>query len=1539
MPEPSEGTEVNRSEVPSTIEHIETDPAEFEAAEVLESSQSKQRARQQQVAQVKEIALIIKEVHELSEDPNLEIEVDSDLEIDQYQEQLEKDLDLIEANKVTLRALAAEIEAIEERMREFTADDANQLYTQLEGLLRDLREKARLFLEIYHQDQIARVRVPRLRTAAEKKLLANEVASNREELWDRIHEKREQVIKLSRQFFGRIRHRQEIQELEAEAGRISELLTASTDSYLHTDYESERIARRAIPDLLERVQRLIIDNALNRERAAYSALEDQNPQHQEKIEIPEEVFKRLQKVILDHELNRVYAYEATAADREDVYAIAEEYAHLQIDGWTNDDELERQREEFRARVDALPHQVSQQLRDCWGSHLEQRLQRCFALGNFTEAAMRYRDAADAVDVINEGYRAAGDNYFIGPRSRAAHRSRRTDGLPFDPLENFPMDMWQQIKTQRVTREMVPEAKIQEIDELIETQVRKMLLTTRQHTDTSVRAGRWAYEIDSPELLEYAIMSAWRESGYSGEYPFLQVGYSRSQDNKIFRYVASQLPEDLQGIATRNPALGRVIEIMQQHPETYNTYEFRTPGVDGADDEYEPNPHYDELYENLAQAGLNLLERDNEDEQFFALGLFHNNRVEMSEAVYLRLDEIFSNTQNNELKDAIIDLIVSREHHQQQPEGLLFLSKHLAELSDEQRRTVGFSKDTLANKLFEDDLSPIAKKAISEILECSEEELDEIIQLYLDYFDNSHQESWSSPSFSNGSFEDVRKCLAQKEAITAVVPRLKASENKDLRRVSPSNLDDIIFAHEHPKAFTLLIDYADCLAVPHIGQTEVLYKHEADDELFKFLRQLHDDYQFTINLHGFANFVELQSRQEEVLKDLEDIKAEFPDFKYEFKHRELVAGKSSFVTTPYEVLSASLGGGAMLDFFVKKGHLAEYAPDTVEAKLLAELNEENAVYLFQNARLEHYHKLFASEAVAALERAVSKYQDPLTGLGNDKITPLFVFLARTQEVEFSDHGIEQLAGFVENFGLEFTPKLFEYYRNIMALAQQEIDQLPEEQAELGLDSVEKIRDQLKIMREALISGEIPSPEEMTAFGYDVLAAETMFHTSRWRKQGKSIAEMHRRFVEAREAGRIPETPEEYQPTEIKVERISRDYELSECDHQYQSMRTDLLAAYRLAQPEGLTDFRQEILSAIELERAELNYDAMLADALEKNAARARPLPEEKMAAIIQIQFDKKVLAFTTFKEVVTTASNLDQILEALYQAEVQLGIKREHDMTTPFMRRILFFKATRAHSGFAEPLMELTAGDAINLDAVQFIRDLGQNVIKAHVLETADSQDYFGEDTLLGRTGLKGKEAKAAKQMRQKLRRIVLMNKINETLARIEGDLIDQREKIAVIPDRGFVGELSGYYSEACFTRIDQMLENWPNVVPCKLVINPDDEQERRIIGGVLFIERPEDGALVVRAINPRDSFLNSLQAESFCEQIMEVATEYAKKRGLKKVLVAGAAGTTSNRAKINDYIVRKYRRPEGLVPLSSELNFNGYRIQNECYQTRDLEAA
>jgi hypothetical protein len=155
-------------------------------------------------------------------------------------------------------------------------------------------------------------------------------------------------------------------------------------------------------------------------------------------------------------------------------------------------------------------------------------------------------------------------------------------------------------------------------------------------------------------------------------------------------------------------------------------------------------------------------------------------------------------------------------------------------------------------------------------------------------------------------------------------------------------------------------------------------------------------------------------------------------------------------------------------------------------------------------------------------------------------------------------------------------------------------------------------------------------------------------------------------------------------------------------------------------------------------------------------------------------------------------------------------------------------------------------------------------------------------------------------------------------------ITEPSEEIIVLPTRGMLAELAGYFSDACW--IDQrnlmlqhphatalvFLKRERTVTEQELIEGAVDLSEASLLGACYILQTKDavgSPVLVLRGINPRERACSHLDMGSFVERLLdEVVVPCAKILGATKVVVPfDALGhAQTNRERINEYMLKQY---------------------------------
>jgi hypothetical protein len=182
------------------------------------------------------------------------------------------------------------------------------------------------------------------------------------------------------------------------------------------------------------------------------------------------------------------------------------------------------------------------------------------------------------------------------------------------------------------------------------------------------------------------------------------------------------------------------------------------------------------------------------------------------------------------------------------------------------------------------------------------------------------------------------------------------------------------------------------------------------------------------------------------------------------------------------------------------------------------------------------------------------------------------------------------------------------------------------------------------------------------------------------------------------------------------------------------------------------------------------------------------------------------------------------------------------------------------------------------------------------------------------------------------------------------------DEVIVLPTRGPLAELAGFFSEACWTDKDNLMREHPNATALifarrekpvtleELSRDCVDFSEATLLGAcyILQVHDTEGNRVIaLRGINPRERVCVKWNIQSFIEGLLDdVVVPYAKALRVTKIVVPfddlGHAQT--NRPQIESYLKNRYGESE-YVPLAPEGTlFNDRVIFDKCRLLRKVES-
>lgn len=159
-----------------------------------------------------------------------------------------------------------------------------------------------------------------------------------------------------------------------------------------------------------------------------------------------------------------------------------------------------------------------------------------------------------------------------------------------------------------------------------------------------------------------------------------------------------------------------------------------------------------------------------------------------------------------------------------------------------------------------------------------------------------------------------------------------------------------------------------------------------------------------------------------------------------------------------------------------------------------------------------------------------------------------------------------------------------------------------------------------------------------------------------------------------------------------------------------------------------------------------------------------------------------------------------------------------------------------------------------------------------------------------------------------------------------------KSRIKFVPTRGLMLEMSGQIADACWAdKYESVGEQMPNMSVIIMKARPGEKTER-VVGAALLIDtfspRTKERVLLLRGVNPRQNYINTVDSKEFFNAITDYLVKTAHKRGMIPAVVIddhqGGAGT--NRPALYRTMA-KMKKDLTIIPVNGRTTFfNGYDV-------------
>lgn len=534
---------------------------------------------------------------------------------------------------------------------------------------------------------------------------------------------------------------------------------------------------------------------------------------------------------------------------------------------------------------------------------------------------------------------------------------------------------------------------------------------------------------------------------------------------------------------------------------------------------------------------------------------------------------------------------------------------------------------------------------------------------------------------------------------------------------------------------------------------------------------------------------------------------------------------------------------------------------------------------------------------------------------DRTSQFIDYMLTNAQADFglNHRDFEILTEYVKRFGLSRTPYIFHYFKNLYLFEQGKISELPKDVIDSGMRSVQEMIDQLVRIKSRVYS-EIPMTDlsGLSNFEMEMLRFITGKSTHRWDGGKPSIERIIQEFLQDLSTGSIESLPLQYHTELLNAIKVTIEFNADAIREDYEILKDEILTS--IQNPNNLGGLKR-----------------ITRETLQAKVDRIRRVASESEGKKLEFMI-REVSRLEEYISRLDHIKDLDSLISSLLEMNFD---KTEQKVISGVFRRIIFGKIFQKNfsAGFIQEIQRQLEG-GISAASIESIINVVDEMAKTHALnlDGNNKEGYWTDETFR-----KIKGSKRGRDLPNSFSpHIGKLRKEVEHFQKIQTGASNQ---VRAIPDRGFVGEMSGYLADACYSAEYPLLKKYPNVIPYKFVTINTETGDPQFIGSVLVFEVNDaegNPSLLVRAFDvPNES---AIDVNSFIEQFLDKVAEVGRARGKRQVLVPGNSGAVSNYQMTINHIRKNYTAGRTATTLSDRFDFNGYDLTNDCFVARKIAA-
>lgn len=526
-------------------------------------------------------------------------------------------------------------------------------------------------------------------------------------------EKIAEIIRLQKGFLGWYRNRKALAQVSSEYRRLSDLNDLRYQG-VNLPYLSQYEMGRELDALTESVGVRAVSNILSREdQLLKEVVADQSGESELKDPLPQSVVDSLNAEFINThlmpELIREREWYKEAAEKNPDYRqTADMFSDEQnielvkaviYKAWSykysDKDPLisilrgESKERDYMDDLGELPAPFSDLARRFLKVGANVNLQNMATMtGQYATNETRlavikgYRDILDSLTQLAEdpdvpsGIRRF-THYEFGQKYQALNKADLDKQL-VDFASQIDVDLWELFKKNPGVRQILTPEALETFDQAIGSTILSELLAGRDRIDRTISLGHKLLHFPSTEAIPVIILNASRESGHSGEYPFMSYHAQSSRDTLLYKFVANLSEDQLQQLEAQNiPGLTELISLIKNNPDTFRS----TQSYDPENGKLVDNPVGIEVQKKLMEVAFHYFKNGDDKTKLYMLGVIEKAQAPLPEG-FSEILNLMQNAPRVEFLDRAFEMLQNRASFLKDTGAIKALNEYLLACDDD-----------------------------------------------------------------------------------------------------------------------------------------------------------------------------------------------------------------------------------------------------------------------------------------------------------------------------------------------------------------------------------------------------------------------------------------------------------------------------------------------------------------------------------------------------------------------------------------------------------------------------------------------------------------------------------------------------------------------------------------------------------------------------------------------------------------------------------------------------------------------------------------